>query len=99
MPSKFMHNKPPAAIEDMQTLYYAGLDGYEAYLKKYMPLVPKRFVLVYWPEDKSYCILGTDENFSNWERYVNYAFKELQPALEFTDTILRLPDDFRWIKT
>ncbi len=93
-----MDNKPPAFIEDMQTLYYASVDAYETHLKKYMPVVPKKLVLVYWPEDKSYCLLGTDEDFKNWERYTNYAFKELQPALEFTDTILRLPDDFRWIK-
>lgn len=93
-----MNAKPPAMIEDMTVLYYAGVDAYEAHLKKYMPLVPKQLVVVYWPEDKSYCILGTDEGFAHWERYANYAFKELQPALEFTDTILRLPDDFRWIK-
>ena len=92
-----MSNKPPAAIEDMQTHYYAKLAAYEAHLKKYMPLVPELFVLVYWPEDKSYCILGTDEAFENWERYTNYAFKELQPALELPHVIFRI-DDFTWTK-
>ena len=90
--------KPPANIEDMKTLYYADVEPYKAILKKYMRDAPDLFVLVYYPEDKSYCILGTDKEFQNWENYTNYIFKELQPAMELPDTIFRLPDDFRWIK-
>lgn len=90
--------QPPATIDEMRTLYYAAVKPYEAHLKKYMPKVPHWLVVVHYEDDKSYCILGTDEAFGNWERYVNYVFKELQPALEFTDTILRLPDEFKWMK-
>jgi len=89
---------PPAKIEEMQTLYYALVDSYGALLKKYMMNVPRVLIVVYEPEDKSYCILGTDRQFGNWEQYTNYVFKDLQTALEFPDTIFRLPDDFEWIK-
>lgn len=90
--------KPPAQIEDMTTLYHAVVDAYSLQLKKFMQPVPERFVLVADPVDKSYCILGTDSQFQNWEAYPNYVFKDLQPALELPDTIFRLPDDFQWIK-
>jgi hypothetical protein len=89
---------PPAAIEDMKVLYYADVRPFNSWLKKYMQKVPDLFVLVYWPEDKSYCILGTAVGFDHWDQYTNYSFKELQPALELPDTIFRIPDDFRWIK-
>lgn len=93
-----MNIQPPAAIDEMQVRYYATVAPYKAHLKKYMPEVPHFLVLVYYPDDKSYCILGTDERFQNWERYTNYVFKDVQAALEFPDTIFRLPDDFKWIK-
>lgn len=93
-----MRSTPPAAIDDMKTLYYADASPFATQLKKYMPKVPHWFVIVYYEEDKSYCILGTDEDFGNWEGYTNYVFKELRPALELSDTIFRLPDNFRWIK-
>lgn len=82
----------------MKVLYYADLRQYKDRLQKLMPKVPQLFVLVFWPVDKSYCILGTDNEFNHWEDYTNYTFKELQPALELPDTIFRLPDDFEWIK-
>ncbi|HEV7329817.1 MAG TPA: hypothetical protein VGN63_02160 [Flavisolibacter sp.] len=93
-----MAQKPPALIEDMQTLYYADVRPYKEQLKKKMPKVPDYLVLIYWPTDKSYCILGTDAAFEHWDEYTNYAFKEVEPALEFADTILHLPDSFSWIK-
>lgn len=89
--------KPPARIEDMQVLYYADVRQQRNWLKKYMTRVPDCLVLVYWPQDKSYCIVGTDAAFAHWEAYPNYAFKELRPALEFPDTILRLPE-WEWVK-
>ena len=89
---------PPANIEDMKTLYYADVRPFNTWLKKYMQKVPDLFVLVYWPEDKSYCILGTDIQFNHWDEYTNYSFKELQPALELPDIIFRIPDGFQWIK-
>lgn len=82
----------------MKTLYYADVRPFQQHLKKYMPKVPDLLVLVFYEEDKSYCILGTDAAFNNWEEYTNYVFKEVEPALQFPDTILRMPDDFRWIK-
>lgn len=90
--------QPPATIEDMKVLYYADVRSFRDHLNKYMQPVPDLFVLIYWPEDKSYCILGTDSRFNHWDQYANYSFKELQPALELPDTIFRVPDDFRWIK-
>ena len=90
--------KPPASIEDMTTLYYADVRQHATWLKKYMQAVPDLFVIAYWPQDKSYCLLGTDIHFSNWEQYTNYSFRDLQPALELPDTIFRMPDDFQWIK-
>ena len=93
-----MAPKPPAQIEDMQTLYYVDVRPYKEQLQKKMPKVPDYLVLIYWPVDKSYCILGTDAAFEHWEGYTNYTFKEVKPALEFTDTILRLPDECTWIK-
>jgi hypothetical protein len=89
---------PPANIEDMQTLYYADVRRYKDLLTKYMQNVPALFVIIHWPVDDSYCLLGTDQEFNNWEQYTNYSFRDLQPALELPDTIFRLPDDFRWIK-
>ena len=93
-----MAQKPPPQIEDMQTLYYADVRPYKVQLKNKMPKAPDYLVIIYWPVDKSYCILGTDASFEHWDEYTNYTFKEIKPALEFTDTILRLPDDFTWIK-
>ena len=89
---------PPANIEDMKTLYYADVRQYKDWLKKYMANVPDLFVVVFWPVDKSYCLLGTDVEFNNWEQYTNYSFKELKPALELPDTIFRIPEDVQWIK-
>lgn len=89
--------KPPAAIEDMTTLYYADLQPYKTHLKKYMPVVPDWFLVVQEP-DGTIDILGTDAAFGNWEGYTNYVFKELQPALELPHTIFRI-DDFEWKKT
>lgn len=89
---------PPAYIEDMKVLYYADVRPYTAHLKKYMQPVPEAFVVVYWLPDNSYCLLGTDAAFSNWENYSNYSFRDLQPTLELPDTIFRLPEDFRWTK-
>lgn len=91
-----MMPKPPAAIEDMATLYYADVRPYHQHLKKYMPLVPAVFVIVQEP-DGTIDILGTDAEFGNWEAYTNYVFKELGPALEFPHVIFRI-DDFTWIK-
>lgn len=82
----------------MRTLYYADVRPFETHLKKYMQKVPAIFVLVFYGEDKSYCILGTDAAFNHWEDHANYVFKEVQPALEFPDTIFRVSDDFKWIK-
>jgi hypothetical protein len=93
-----MAQRPPAQIEDMQTLYYGNVQPYRELLKKKMPRVPDYLVLIYWQVDKTYCILGTDAAFEHWDEYTNYTFKALEPALEFTDTILRLPDDFTWVK-
>ena len=90
--------KPPATIEDMQCLYYADVRPFSNHLKKYMQRVPDLFVVIYWPVDNSYCLLGTDVNFNNWEDYTNYSFRDLKPTLELPDTIFRLPDEFRWIK-
>ena len=92
-----MQRKPPAQIEDMKTLYYADVRPYKEHLKKYMSNVPELFVLIYWPVDNSYCLLGTDADFCNWEQYTNYSFRDLKPALELPDTIFRLPDDFTWM--
>ena len=89
---------PPANIEDMKALYYADVRQYKDWLKKYMANVPDLFVVVFWPVDKSYCLLGTDVEFNNWEQYTNYSFKELKPALELPDTIFRIPEDVQWIK-
>ena len=89
---------PPANIEDMKTLYYADVRQYKDWLKKYMVKVPDLLVVVFWPVDKSYCLLGTDVEFNNWEQYTNYSFKELKPALELPDTIFRIPEDVQWIK-
>jgi hypothetical protein len=93
-----MFLKPPANIEDMKTLYYADVRPYKDWLKKYMQKVPDLFVVVYWPKDKSYCLLGTDSAFNNWEQYTNYSFHDLQPALELPDTIFRIPDHFQWVR-
>jgi hypothetical protein len=90
--------KPPAQIEDMKTLYYADVQSYKSHLKKYMENVPDLFVVIFWPTDNSYSLLGTDVEFNNWEQYTHYSFSELQPALELPDTIFRLPDGFKWIK-
>jgi hypothetical protein len=90
--------KPPVSIEDMKTLYYADVRPFRAHLKKYMQNVPDLFVVIFWPTDNSYCLLGTDAEFNNWEEYTNYSFRDLKPALELPDTIFRLPDAFRWIK-
>lgn len=89
---------PPAAIEDMKTLYYADVRPFRDHLKKYLQVVPDLFVVVYWPVDNSYCLLGTDAGFGHWDHYTNYSFRELKLALELPDTIFRVPDDFRWIK-
>lgn len=102
--STFIHQvfvmlpKPPANIDDMHVLYYADVRPFNDHLKKYMQNVPALFVVIYWPVDNSYCLLGTNANFNNWEEYTNYSFRDLQPALELPDTIFRLPDDFKWIK-
>ena len=93
-----MTRKPPLQIEDMQSLYYADVRPYKTQLQTKMPKAPDFLVIVFWPVDKSYCILGTDAIFEHWDDYTNYAFKEIDPALQFTDTMLRLPDDFRWLK-
>ena len=90
--------KPPGNIEDMKTLYYADVRPYRDWLMKYMQNIPDLFVVIFWPQDNSYCLLGTDAQFGNWEQYTNYSFRDLKPALELPDTIFRLPDDFRWIK-
>lgn len=90
--------KPPATIEDMQCLYYADVRPFRDHLKKYMQKVPDVFVVIYWPVDNSYCLLGTDAQFNNWEEYTNYSFRDLKPTLELPDTIFRIPDEFRWIK-
>jgi hypothetical protein len=82
----------------MQTLYYALLDSFSSQLKKYMLQVPRVFMLVYEPTEKTYCILGTDRQYNNWEQYANYVFTDLETALEFPETILRLPAGFEWIK-
>lgn len=93
-----MISKPPAQIEDMKTLYYADVRPFSNHLKKYMAKVPDLFVVIFYPPDNSYCILGTDAAFSNWEGYTNYVFKEVEPALQFPDTIFRVPDEFCWVK-
>ena len=93
-----MNSRPPEAIDDMRVLYYADASPFQPHLKKYMPKVPHWFVVVYYEEDKSYCILGTDNDFQNWEQYTSYVFKDAPTALAFTDAIFRLPDDFHWIK-
>lgn len=90
--------KPPANIEDMRCLYYADVRPFRDHLKKYMQTIPELFVVIYWPVDNSYCLLGTDAQFGNWENYTNYSFRDLKPTLELPDTIFRLPDEFRWIK-
>lgn len=93
-----MISRPPTAIEDMQVLYFADVRPFRDQLKKYMQSVPDLFVVVFWPVDNSYCLLGTGAQFNNWEQYTNYSFRDLLPALELPDTIFRLPDEFRWMK-
>lgn len=90
--------KPPPQIEDMKVLYYADVRTYKEHLQKYMSNVPDLFVVIYWPVDSSYCLLGTDVDFNNWEQYANYSFREPKPALELPHVIFRI-DDFRWTKT
>ena len=87
----------PEFIEEMKVLYYASTEGHKGQLRKYMPLVPDMLVIVYEPSDKSICILGTDEQFNHWDRYMNYVFKELQPAMEAPFIVFRI-DDFKWKK-
>lgn len=88
--SQVMIPKPPQYIEAMQVLYYAPTAPYGVQLKKYLPLVPALFVIVK-DEDGSYCLLGTDESFDNWEQYTNYVFKDLAPAMDLPHIIFRLP--------
>ena len=90
--------QPPAKIEDMNVLYYADVRAFGDHLKRYMQSIPDLFVVIFWPEDNSYCLLGTDAQFGNWDHYTNYSFRDVKPALELPDTIFRLPDDFCWIK-
>lgn len=89
--------QPPAMIEEMRTLYFADARPYTLHLKKYMPKAPHWLVIVFYEEDKSYCILGTDDAFENWEQYTNYVFKDLPTALDFPHVIFRI-DDFPWRK-
>lgn len=91
-----MKISPPKKIEEMRTLYFADVEKYAAHLKKYMAYVPDKFVIVQ-DTDGSYCILGTDKNFENWDNYSNYIFKELQPAKELPHTIFRI-ENFQWEK-
>lgn len=88
---------PPAEIDGMKTLYYLDAKPFAAHLKKYMPKLPRWLVLGWYEEDKSYWVVGTDTDFTNWEAYTSYVFKELQPAAEFPHTIFRL-DDYTWMK-
>lgn len=81
----------------MKPLYYLDTTPFATQLKKYMPKVPRWLVLVWYEQDNSYCIIGTNEDFSNWESYTNYVFKKLQPAAEFPNTIFRI-DDYTWTK-
>lgn len=86
---------PPAEIDGMKPLYFLDAQPFAAHLKKYMPRVPRWLLLVWYEEDKNYCIIGTDENFANWEAYTNYVFPALQPAIEFPHVIFRI-DDYQW---
>jgi hypothetical protein len=88
--------QPPKYIEQMQVLHYAPTAEYADHLKKYMPLVPALFVIIK-DEDESFCLLGTDANFDNWDRYTNYVFKELAPAMDLPHVIFRLPP-IQWKK-
>ena len=88
--------KPPSKIEDMQVLYYHPTKDFAAHLKKYMPAVPAIFVIVQ-ENDGTFCLLGTDDNFENWDNYTNYVFKDLAPAMDLPHVIFRLPP-VQWIK-
>ena len=92
-----MSGKPPAKIEDMKTLFYSDVKKYKDQLAGYMPSVPDYLVIVQQAEDSSYCILGTDNNFDNWDLYSNYVFPKLETALEFPEVIFRIAD-FPWKK-
>lgn len=88
---------PPAMIDGMKPLYYADVVEYREILKGYMATVPRMLVLVFVPDDKSYCILGTDAQFGKWEQYSNYVFPELKTALEAPEIIFRIAR-FPWKK-
>lgn len=89
--------KPQALIDGMKPLYYADVVEYREALAGYMFHVPRMFVLVLVPDDSSYCILGTDAQFQNWEQYSNYVFADLKPAMEAPEVIFRIPK-FPWKK-
>lgn len=88
---------PPPFIDGMKPLYFADVVEYKSVLSGYMMDVPRMFVLVWVADDRSYCILGTDVQFGNWERYSNYVFADLKTAMEAPEVIFRIPK-FPWKK-
>jgi len=89
--------KVPKAIEEMEVLFYTETGPHRQRLSRYMNPVPDRWVIVREPEANDICILGTDTEFNNWDRYSNYVFKELREAFEAPQIIFKL-DDIHWKK-
>lgn len=94
-PSETM--QAPQMIDDMELLYFGATAQHQQQLQRYLQPVPPLFVVVFYPPDNSYFLLGTDENFSGWQQYRNYVFSQLKNALELPHIIFRI-NDFEWQK-
>jgi hypothetical protein len=91
-----MPSTPPAFIEHMKVCRYADTTPYAARLGRFMKPLPHWLLVVEDSAENTFCILGTDAHFGNWEQYANYVFKDLPTALEAPEVVFKT-GSVRWI--